>query len=114
MDVEDLPPSSEPDRLRISIGVRNDGAAAEACRSAMRDRRLLSRHAADPATLPRMSRYNAIAASAVRLLRTPQGKRIGAQVVDGAARAADRVTGAKHSDRIERARDLAHRGLGRL
>ena len=107
-------PSFVADRLRVSTGDAERRGVLRTPSGPHGDLWLPSPHAADPATVSRMSRYSAIAASAVGLLRTPQGKRIGAQVVDGAARAADRVTGAKHSDRIERARDLAHRGLGRL
>ncbi len=61
-----------------------------------------------------MSRFGSLARTASSFLRTPKGKQVGEQVLGQAATAADRATGRKHSDRIDKARRAAERGLGRL
>lgn len=50
----------------------------------------------------------------MRLLRTPKGKQVGGRVLDGAARAADRVTKQRYAERIDGARRAARQGLDRL
>jgi hypothetical protein len=44
-------------------------------------------------------------------LNSPQAKQMGSKVVDRVAEAADRATKGKHQDKIDHARDQAHKHL---
>ena len=58
-----------------------------------------------------MPDYARLARTAAGFLRTPDGKRIGAQVLQRAAGAADGLTKQRYSSQIEQARSAAEKGL---
>ena len=58
--------------------------------------------------------FTALTKAATGFLRTPKGKKVGGQVLEQAARAADRATKRKYADKIEGARRAAEQGLGKL
>lgn len=45
-------------------------------------------------------------------IQSPKAKQLGGKVVDGAARLAQKAAKGKHQDKIQRARDEAHKRLG--
>jgi hypothetical protein len=46
-------------------------------------------------------------------LKTDKGEQVSDKVLDGAANAANKVTGDKHAEKIQNARDKADKHLGR-
>ena len=56
---------------------------------------------------------NDITRKAQDFLKTEKGESISDKVLDGAADAANKVTGNKHADKIQNARDTADKHLGR-
>ena len=56
---------------------------------------------------------NDITRKAQEFLKTEKGENISDKVLDGAADAANKVTGNKHADKIQNARDTADKHLGR-
>ena len=56
---------------------------------------------------------NDITRKAQEFLKTEKGESVSDKVLDGAANAANKVTGNKHADKIQNARDTADKHLGR-
>ena len=56
---------------------------------------------------------NDITRKAQDFLKTDKGEEISDKVIDGAAAAANKVTGDKHADKIQDARDAADKHIGR-
>ena len=56
---------------------------------------------------------NDITRKAQDFLKTDKGEEISDKVIDGAAAAANKVTGNKHADKIQNARDTADKHVGR-
>ena len=56
---------------------------------------------------------NDITRKAQEFLKTEKGESVSDKVLDGAANAANKVTGNKHADKIQDARDTADKHLGR-
>ena len=56
---------------------------------------------------------NDITRKAQEFLKTEKGESVSDKVLDGAADAANKVTGNKHADKIQNARDTADKHLGR-
>ncbi|TFD91864.1 antitoxin [Cryobacterium lactosi] len=56
---------------------------------------------------------NDITRKAQEFLNSEKGEEISDKVIDGAAAAANKVTGNKHADKIQGARDTADKRLGR-
>ena len=56
---------------------------------------------------------NDITRKAQDFLKTDKGEEISDKVIDGAAAAANKVTGDKHADKIQNARDAADKHIGR-
>ncbi len=59
-----------------------------------------------------MANFSKIIKAAQHALKTEQGRSAGRKAVDGIAQAGDRVTGGKHRDKIEKARQAAQKHLG--
>jgi hypothetical protein len=55
---------------------------------------------------------NDITRKAQEFLKTEKGEQVSDKVIDGAAAAANKVTGNKHADKIQNARDTADKHLG--
>jgi hypothetical protein len=55
---------------------------------------------------------NDITRKAQQFLKTEKGEQVSDKVIDGAAAAANKVTGNKHADKIQNARDTADKHLG--
>lgn len=47
-----------------------------------------------------------------RAIQSPKAKQLGGKAVDGAAHLAQKAAKGKHQDKIQRARDEAHKRLG--
>ena len=56
---------------------------------------------------------NDITRKAQEFLKTEKGESVSDKVLDGAANAANKVTGNKHADKIQNARETADKHLGR-
>ena len=56
---------------------------------------------------------NDITRKAQEFLKSDKGEEISDKVIDGAAAAANKVTGDKHADKIQDARDAADKHIGR-
>ena len=56
---------------------------------------------------------NDITRKAQEFLNSEKGEEISDKVIDGAAAAANKVTGDKHADKIQDARDAADKHIGR-
>jgi hypothetical protein len=56
---------------------------------------------------------NDITRKAQEFLKTEKGEEISDKVLDGSAAVANKVTGNKHADKIEKARDTADKHVGR-
>ncbi|MGY4858084.1 antitoxin [Cryobacterium sp. AP23] len=56
---------------------------------------------------------NDITRKAQEFLKTEKGEEISDKVLDGGAAVANKVTGNKHADKIENARDTADKHVGR-
>ena len=56
---------------------------------------------------------NDITRKAQEFLKSDKGEEISDKVIDGAAAAANKVTGNKHADKIQGARDAADKHIGR-
>jgi basic membrane lipoprotein Med (substrate-binding protein (PBP1-ABC) superfamily) len=56
---------------------------------------------------------NDITRKAQEFLKTEKGEEISDKVLDGGAAVANKVTGNKHADKIEKARDTADKHVGR-
>ncbi|WP_104165767.1 antitoxin [Cryobacterium sp. N22] len=56
---------------------------------------------------------NDITRKAQEFLNSEKGEEISDKVIDGAAAAANKVTGDKHADKIQNARDAADKHIGR-
>ena len=56
---------------------------------------------------------NDITRKAQDFLKSEKGEEISDKVIDGAAKAANKVTGDKHADKIQDARDAADKHIGR-
>ncbi|ASD23159.1 antitoxin protein [Cryobacterium sp. LW097] len=56
---------------------------------------------------------NDITRKAQDFLKSDKGEEISDKVIDGAAKAANKVTGDKHADKIQDARDAADKHIGR-
>ena len=56
---------------------------------------------------------NDITRKAQEFLKTEKGESVSDKVLDGAANAANKVTGNKHADKVQNARDTADKHLGR-
>ncbi|TFC87986.1 antitoxin [Cryobacterium sinapicolor] len=57
--------------------------------------------------------FNDISRKAQEFLKTEKGEKVADKILDGGAAAANKVTGNKHADKIQDARDKADKHLGR-
>ncbi|WP_241985812.1 MULTISPECIES: Rv0909 family putative TA system antitoxin [Cryobacterium] len=57
--------------------------------------------------------FNDISRKAQDFLKTEKGEKLADKILDGGAAAANKVTGNKHAEKVQNARDAADKHLGR-